>query len=514
MQRKILKSSFTWVKLLQQAHNVVPEAFDSGGNPLNFFDGNWIGSGHSKNFVTSLDCSLITAFPMIDLNTAKRAVHASHLQSKDWARVDLDERRARVSRCVDSLRQHRELLAGLLVWEIGKPFHLALNDVDRCVTGVEWYVENIEGMLQGRQPIGLVSNIASWNYPYSVLMHAALVQMLAGNAVIAKTPSDGGLVALTVGCALASRAELPFSLVSGSGGQLSDALVRNEDVACLAFVGGKTNGGVIAASLFDQHKRYMLEMEGVNAYGVWDFSDWQLLAEQIKKGYEYGKQRCTAYARFVIQRDLFPKFLSVYTDVLQSLRYGHPLLVEKEEDPLPKYDFGPLINSKKVEEIQVRYSEAKGKGGVSIYEGVFNETMFLPGQDISAYSPPLSILNVPRNSEIYHSEPFGPLDTIVIVDRLEELVAEMNVSNGCLVASLATDKPQLAAEIIPQLRAFKTGVNRLRSRGDNAEAFGGKGQSWKGCFVGGEYLVQAVTMEQKGQSLFGNFPNYVQFPPT
>jgi len=170
-------------------------------------------------------------------------------------------------------------------------------------------------------------------------------------------------MALTMGCALAARAGLPISLVSGSGGQLSAALVNNEHVAALAFVGGKTNGSIIASSLYDRNKRYMLEMEGVNTWGIWNLSDWGGLAKLLKKGFEYGKQRCTAYPRLVIQRDLFPQFLAMYLPVLESLRFGHPLLVEGDGE-LPRLDFGPIINSKKVEELRVRFSEAKGKGGI------------------------------------------------------------------------------------------------------------------------------------------------------
>ena len=129
-------------------------------------------------------------------------------------------------------------------------------------------------MLAGRTPLGLISNIASWNYPYSVLMHSVLVKALAGNAVIAKTPTDGGLFSLTIGFALARRCGLPVSLVSGSGGALSESLVRNQDVDALAFVGGKSSGRDIAASLYDRDKRYMLEMEGVNCNGIWDYSNY------------------------------------------------------------------------------------------------------------------------------------------------------------------------------------------------------------------------------------------------
>ena len=42
-----------------------------------------------------------------------------------------------------------------------------------------------------------------------------------------------------------------------------------------------------------------LEQEGLNTWGIWGFSQWDLLAGHIKKGFEYGKQRCTAYPRYV-----------------------------------------------------------------------------------------------------------------------------------------------------------------------------------------------------------------------
>lgn len=501
-----------WHTLYAQAQAIAPEAFGNDGQVLNLIAGEWGHPGHAKRFVSPCDASPLCSFPMIDLETAKRAVRFAAEEHERWAQVDLDERRRRVSECVRRLHEHRDLLAFLLTWEIGKPFAQSCVSVDRCITGVEWYVENIEGMLQGRTPLGLISNIASWNYPLSVLVHALLVQMLAGNAVIAKTPTDGGLCALTLSLALARRCGLPVSLVSGSGGQLSEALVRNDDIACLAFVGGKTNGRDIAASLYDRDKRYMLEMEGVNAYGVWDFSDWPALSAQIKKGFEYGKQRCTAYPRYVVQRELFPAFLQMYLPVLQSLRFGHPLLVSKPDEAPPALDFGPLINAKKVEELRVMYSEAIGKGAVSLFEGKVDESRFFPGQDISAYIPPASLINVPRNCELYHNEPFGPIDTIVIVDRIEELIYEMNVSGGSLVASVACDDEKTARRIAGEARSYKFGINRIRSRGDREESFGGAGESWKGAFVGGRYLVQAATKGPEGERLYGHFPDHTLLP--
>ena len=501
-----------WDTLVRKLKSEIPEAFTSDGRILNLIEGQWQEPGFGRHYESAVDGRSLGRIPMIDLETARRAVQFAKSEASGWAAVDLDERRRRVADCLDGLRKNRELIALLLIWEIGKPHAQALTDIDRCISGVEWYVEKIEGMVGARKPVGLISNIASWNYPMSVLMHAVLVQTLAGNSCISKTPTDGSLYALTLAHAIARRSGLPVSLVSGSGGQLSDALVRNEFVDCLAFVGGKTNGGVIASTLYDDKKRYMLEMEGVNTYGVWKFSDWNGLGQQLRKGFDYGKQRCTAYVRYVVQRELFPQFLEMYLPVLRALRYGNPVLVESESDPLPKLDFGPLINSKKVEELRVLYTDALGKGGISLFEGAVQGSTIFANQDTSAYIGPAALLNIPRNSKLYHNEPFGPVDTIVVVDHLEELVSEMNVSNGCLVSSIACDDPGIAGNVAQQLRAFKVGINSVRSRGDREEVFGGVGQSWKGCFVGGRCLVHSVTQGAANEKLYGNFPDYSLMP--
>lgn len=111
----------------------------------------------------------------------------------------------------------------------------------------------------------------------------------------------------------------------------------------------------------------------------------------------------------------------------------------------------------------------------------------------------------------HHSEPFGPVDSIVIVDTESELLAAMNVSNGSLVASIATDDPDFAARLRPDVQSFKFGINAPRSRGDREEVFGGKGASWRGAFVGGDLLIDAFT--DGDRPLFGNFPNGSQYPP-
>src|SRR3954447_9742461 len=512
-----VKPGTEWAAVLGRASAVAPEAFGTD-RLLNLVDGAWRPNGDPEILTSPVDGTKLTGLPRLSAGEAKHAVQASAVAHARWATTPVAERKARVAAAVDAMAEHRDTLALLLAWEIGKPWALACADVDRALDGVRWYVEEIDAMLRGpdggdRTPLdGPVSNIASWNYPMSVLVHAELVQLLAGNAVLAKTPSLGGAACLTLAHALMAREGLPVSLLSGSGAELSSVLVRSPEIGALAFVGGRSNGGKVGAGLLDTGKRHMLEQEGLNAWGIWEFSDWASLAKHLKKGFEYGKQRCTAYPRYVVQRELVDRFLAMYLPVVQSLRFGHPLAVEADGDELPVLDFGPVISAGKAEELRSQVTDALLRGAVPLYRGSLADGRFIEGQDTSAYVAPVAMLAPGGASSLLHAEPFGPVDTIVVVDSEAELLAQMNASNGALVASIACDDEDKARRLAREVQAFKVGINKPRSRGDRAEPFGGRGASWLGCCVGGELLVQAVTQGPENELLYGNFPEHSRYP--
>src|SRR3989440_8688460 len=370
-----------WDETLRRAMELTPEGF-ADDRLRNLVEGDWADSGPPSPLRTPVDGTVLIQLPRLDAETARQAVLYAAREHRTGSAVPLAERVAGVEAALDALTGARDLLAMLLVWEIGKPWRLATADVDRALDGVRWYVTQIERQVAGREPLpGPVSNIASWNYPMSVLVHAVLIQLLAGNAVIAKTPSQGGAVCLTVAHALMRRAGLPVTLVSGSGEELSEVLVRAPEIGAVAFVGGRSNGGKVAAALLDTDKRHMIEQEGLNAWGVWEFSQWDLLAGHLKKGFEYGKQRCTAYPRFVVQRDLVDKFLDVYLPVVKSIRFGHPLAVADDADPLPELDFGPLISAAKADELRRKVEESIRAGAIPLHRGgLDNAAGVLDGQ--------------------------------------------------------------------------------------------------------------------------------------
>jgi acyl-CoA reductase-like NAD-dependent aldehyde dehydrogenase len=505
-----IKPGTTWDEVYARARAAAPEAFDAD-RILNLHGGEWQRSGEPGRHVNPVDGQVIQGPPRISHDEAVEAVKHAGVEHDAWAEVDLDERKTRVASAVAEMRAHRDTLALLLVWEIGKPWKLACDDVDRALSGVDWYLGEIERQLAGRTALsGPVSNIASWNYPMSVQVHAELVQCLAGDGVVAKTPSQGGFHTLTLAHAIMKRAGLPVTLVSGVGAALGDALISSPEIGALAFVGGRANGRKAATTLADTGKRHLLEQEGLNVWGVWDYSDWDALAAHLTKGFDYAKQRCTAYPRYAVQRELFPQFLEMYLPVVRSLTFGHPLAVEHPGDELPTLNFGPVISASKAAELVEHFDAAVAGEGIPLHRGSLSQGRFLEGQDTSAYVAPACVLEPPKSWALHHAEPFGPLDSIVLVDSEAELLAAMNASNGALVASVATDDADFGARVGEQLQSFKVGINKPRSRGDREEVFGGKGASWKGAFVGGDLLVQAVT-EGEGP-IMGNFPTYSLYP--
>jgi delta 1-pyrroline-5-carboxylate dehydrogenase len=136
-----------WDQVLAQTRALVPEAFNSERRILNLIGRSWQEPGYDRPYKTPNDGATLGALPFISYEIARNAVQFAATEQLEWARIDLDERRRRVQQCIDEMKLNRDILISLLMWEIGKPYKIAEADVDRCISGVEWYVAKIGGML-------------------------------------------------------------------------------------------------------------------------------------------------------------------------------------------------------------------------------------------------------------------------------------------------------------------------------------------------------------------------------
>src|SRR3954451_15043248 len=141
-----IKPGTTWAETWARCAAIAPEAFYQD-RLHNLIGGEWRPVGVPGGHFTPLDGTSIPGPPRVSPEEAEQAVAFAVGEHKAWGEVDLDERRTRVLAAVDAMQAQRDLLALLLVWEIGKPWRLACADVDRALDGVRWYVEEIERQL-------------------------------------------------------------------------------------------------------------------------------------------------------------------------------------------------------------------------------------------------------------------------------------------------------------------------------------------------------------------------------
>ena len=140
----ILKPGSAWSDAYDRCVSAAPEAFHDD-RVLNHWGGFWQRDGHPEPAVSPVDGTAIAGPPRLDRAAALRAVRAGLDEHRVWRHVPLAERKARVTAALEAMTAHRDLLALLLVWEIGKPWKLAAADVDRCIEGVRWYVGRSTG---------------------------------------------------------------------------------------------------------------------------------------------------------------------------------------------------------------------------------------------------------------------------------------------------------------------------------------------------------------------------------
>src|ERR1700751_40572 len=117
----VLKSGTSWWETYGRCVSVAPEAFDSD-RLRNLTRGEWRRVGLPGDHVTPVDGSPIPGPPRVDFAEAVASAAHARMEHRGGPKVDLDERRVRVTEAADLMTEYRDLLALLLVWEIGKPW--------------------------------------------------------------------------------------------------------------------------------------------------------------------------------------------------------------------------------------------------------------------------------------------------------------------------------------------------------------------------------------------------------
>ena len=113
------------------------------------------------------------------------------------------------------------------------------------------------------------------------------------------------------------------NLVTGSGGEVGDAIVDSPDVSVISFTGSSVTGKHIAVHAGRRLKRVSLELGGKNGVVVLGDADLDLATDGILwSAFGTTGQRCTAASRVIVERSVVEPLLERLESRARKLRLG------------------------------------------------------------------------------------------------------------------------------------------------------------------------------------------------
>ena len=419
--------------------------------------------------------------------------------SREWAKLPLRERSARL----DVLRQHifssRDPLADAVVAESGKPRVEALfADIFVALDTAKYFARNTERLFWPEpvphhslaakaksgtityEPFGVIAIISSWNYPLAIPLSQIIPAIAAGNAVVCKTseftPQCGELIAR---CFCDARFPQGLVTIVQGGGEVGQALI-DADPDKVFFTGSVATGRRVAEACAKRLIPSVLELGGKDAMLVLADADLDVAASAaVWGGFTNCGQVCLSVERLFVESSVAEEFAARCVEKTKKLRLG------PGNDPAS--DVGPLIRPEHVRRMSDLVEDAINRGAKLLCGGH-------PRTDLGPnFFEPTILVNVDSTMKLFQEETFGPILAIQSVRDTEEAIARANDSPFALSASVWTRNPVRGEAIAKRLRAGAVMVNDAISYFGIAEApHGGCGASGWGRTHGKAGLLEMV----------------------
>jgi acyl-CoA reductase-like NAD-dependent aldehyde dehydrogenase len=380
-------------------------------------------------------------------------------------------------------RRHEEAAQGIAV-EAGKPIRAARGEIDRTIQTYQFAAEAAKNMVgeyipmdaapggehhiayTKRVPLGVVSAITPFNFPFNLVAHKVGPAIAAGNTIVLKPAEQTPLSALLLS-EIFEEAGLPsgvLNVIPGSGQELSEVLTTHPKVAYVTFTGSPKVGKLIRAQA--GLRKVTLEL-GSNSPLLIDegFTDEQLdgiVDETVVGGFSYNGQVCISVQRIYVHKHVYKPFLSKLVQKTQALRMGDPL----SEDT----DISALINESAAQRLASWLAHATERGANVLCGGHFH------GQIME----PTVLTDVPLDVELNCEEVFGPLVTVTPVDDWKEAIDLANDSKFGLNAGLFTQNIERALYAANALDCGGVLVNQIPTFRVDQMPYGGVKESGSG----------------------------------
>jgi acyl-CoA reductase-like NAD-dependent aldehyde dehydrogenase len=325
-----------------------------------------------------------------------------------------------------------------------------------------------------RHPVGVIGAIVPWNFPFLLSSWKLAPALAAGNTVVIKPASQTPLTALKF-AQLCQEAGLPdgvLNVVTGPGGKVGMAMVRDPRVDKIAFTGSTEVGKQIMREAAGTLKRLSLELGGKSPNIVFADADMEAAVRGAMTGIFYNKgEVCAAGSRLFLEQSIHDEFMSKLTDRVKTFKVG---------DPMDKATrMGPVVSKAQMDTV-LGYIEAGKREGAQLVAGGQRASV---GNGKGYYVEPTIFDGVSNTMTIAREEIFGPVLSVIPFKSEEEGIAQGNATSYGLAAAVWTRDVGKALRAAKAIRAGTVWVNAYNLF-DAALPFGGFKESGFGREMG------------------------------
>ena len=159
-------------------------------------------------------------------------------------------------------------------------------------------------------------------------------------------------------------------------------------------------------------KRVTMELGGHAPAIVFNDADLDVAAKILAANkYRNAGQVCVAPTRFLVQKDVYDKFVDKFIDASKKVKVGNGL----EEGTT----MGPLAHDRRVTAMEGFISDA-------VDHGAYVETGGGHGDAKGYFWEPTVLTHTDKTSRVMNEEPFGPVSVMVPFETFDDAVAEAN----------------------------------------------------------------------------------------
>jgi betaine-aldehyde dehydrogenase len=403
----------------------------------------------------------------------------------EWPRLGGAQRAAVLNRVADLVMARQEEFALLEVLESGKPISQARDEIQWaaelwryaavCARGLHGDSYNTLGedmlALVLREPIGVVSIITPWNFPFLIVSQKLPFALAAGCTAVVKPSELTSGTTVLLGEVL-KEAGLPdgaANILVGTGPEVGAVMCAHADVDMVSFTGSTAVGKALSATAAQTLKKVSLELGGKNPQIIFPDCDWEAAVDAVVFGiYFNAGECCNSGSRILVHASIAADFEQAVIERARQVPVGDPLCEQTK--------VGAIISDAHLATIQDYVQGALDAGArVSLGGQVLDaQGLFMAPTILSGVTPQMAVAR---------EEVFGPVLSVLTFRDLDEAISIANATLYGLSAGVWSANIDNCLAIGRRVRAGTVWLNTWMS-GYPELPFGGYRESGQGRELG------------------------------